>query len=348
LRERYRVNIDRLGVSSLSESSELPPGYLSSWYDEIMMDRWGLPVAVVLCAFVSALGFVNRRRVAQGAPWRTAIAIGSFVGGASFSLAGLPLSGLGIAVPIAVAVGLGLLYALVSLFASIAFEVLIKKTVPHKLTTLTSLFKRRAGKEAAGLSIIRGAAIGLALLGVDTFAIWLGTTYFHARLSPNHVGLIGGVINFVSWPAGLVIGIGAAQVAGIGLLVAFVDSVAARLQPRPWIGATAAAALLAASGIRLSMGTIQPWYWTLLVLFIDYFFLVLAFRRFDLLTLCVAIGVFALWWANYPLFVMQQPIGASGPWTVFILWGLCIAGALGLAFQSTLRHRYRRLAAAFD
>jgi hypothetical protein len=286
--------------------------------------------------------------VAQAAPWRTAIAIVSFVGGASFSLAGLQLSGVGIAVPIAVALGLGLLYALVSVFASIAFEVLVKKTALHQLATLTSLFKRRASREPAGLSIIRGTAIGLTLLGVDTCALWLGTTYFHARLSPNHVGLIGGVINFVSWPAGLVVGIVAAQVVGIGLLVAFVVSVAARLHARPWIGVIAAAAFLAASGIRMSMGTVQPWYWTLLVLFIDYFFLVLTFRRYDLLTLCVAIGTFALWWANYPLFVMQQPIGSSGPWTVFIMWGLCLAGAVTVAFQSVLRRSYRRLAAAFD
>jgi hypothetical protein len=96
------------------------------------------------------------------------------------------------------------------------------------------------------------------------------------------------------------------------------------------------------------MGTVQPWHWTLLVLFIDYLILVLTFRLFDLLTLCVAIGTFAFWWANYPLFVMQRPIGAAGPWTAFFLWGLCVAGATGLAFQSPLRRNYRRLAAAFD
>ena len=54
------------------------------------------------------------------------------------------------------------------------------------------------------------------------------------------------------------------------------------------------------------------------------------------------------WMLVYPLLVMQQPIGAVGPWTAFVVWGLCVAGAIGVAFQSKLRRSYHRLAAAFD
>jgi hypothetical protein len=50
----------------------------------------------------------------------------------------------------------------------------------------------------------------------------------------------------------------------------------------------------------------------------------------------------------YPLLVMQQPIGAVGPWTAFVVWGLLVAGAIGVAFQSKLRRSYHRLAGAFD
>jgi hypothetical protein len=348
LRERFSVSIDSLGASSLTVEPDLPAGYAAVWFNEVTMDRWGLPVAVVICVLVSAFGFFNRRRVVLAAPWRTALAVISFIGGAGFSFASFDMKVVGTAVSVAVALGLGLLYAVVSLLASIALEVLMRKADVHKLGTLSSVFKWRAGKEAAGLSVVRGVFIGLALLGADACAIWLGTTYFQARLSPVHVGLLGGIISGIAWPAALVFAIGAAQVAGIGLLVAFTDSIASRLPGRKSIGLISAAALLAASGIRLSMGAVQPWYWTLLVLFIDYLFLVLAFRRFDLLTLCVAVGTFALWWANYPLFVMQQPIGASAPWTVFILWGLGVAAASAAAFQSTFRRGYRRLAAAFD
>jgi hypothetical protein len=38
----------------------------------------------------------------------------------------------------------------------------------YRLLTLTSLFQRAQGKEAAGLAIVRGTFVGLALLGVDT------------------------------------------------------------------------------------------------------------------------------------------------------------------------------------
>jgi Protein kinase domain len=348
LRERYAVNVDSRGVSSLARNVELPPGYPSVWFDEVMMDRWGLPVAVILCLLASLFGWLSRRRVAQAAPWRTAFAVMSFAGGAGFTYASLPIGGLGAAVSVAVALGVGLLYAVVTYFASMAVEATMTSGGAYRLVTLTSLFQRAHGKEAAGLAIVRGTFVGLVLLGVDTVAIWLATSYAGARLSPIHVGLLGGNINAVASPGALIVAIGAVQVAGIGLLVAFTDSIAVRLPGPPAIGLVCVAAALAASGIRLSMGTVQPWHWTLIVLFVDYLILVATCRRFDLLTLCAAIGTFALWWSNYPLFVMQQPIGASGPWSVFIAWGLCLAGATTLAFQPALRRGYRRFAAAFD
>ena len=84
------------------------------------------------------------------------------------------------------------------------------------------------------------------------------------------------------------------------------------------------------------------------MLFVDYGLLLVAFRAFDLLTLSAAIGTFALWWANYPLLVMQRPIGAIGPWIAFVVWGLLVAVATAHVFQSSLRQGYRRLAARFE
>jgi hypothetical protein len=111
---------------------------------------------------------------------------------------------------------------------------------------------------------------------------------------------------------------------------------AARAPVRPWLSVTAVTTLLAASGIRLSMAAVQPVRFTVVALFVDFGLLVLAFRAFDLLTLCTAIGTFALWWANYPLLVMQQPIGAAGPWSVFVGWGVFVLVAAVLAFKSRL------------
>ena len=104
----------------------------------------------------------------------------------------------------------------------------------------------------------------------------------------------------------------------------------------------------AATGIRLSMAAVQPVRFTVLMLFLDYGLLLVAFRAFDLLTLSAAIGTFALWWANYPLLVMQRPIGAIGPWIAFVVWGLLVSVATAHVFQSSLRQGYRRLAARFE
>src|SRR5207248_4153510 len=135
----------------------------------------------------------------------------------------------GLGLVAATAVALGVLYAVVSYLGAIAVEVIARKNAASKLGTLTSLFSRGASKQASGLSFLRGAAIGLVLLAADTFAIWIGTMYFRARLSPVHIGLLGAVLSTVASPVGLVVAIVAAQAVGIGLLVAFADSIAARL-----------------------------------------------------------------------------------------------------------------------
>jgi len=115
-----------------------------------------------------------------------------------------------------------------------------------------------------------------------------------------------------------------------------------------WVSTIGAAVLLGASGIRVSMGTVEPWYLAALVLSLDYLLLLIVVRRFDLLALCTTIGTCALWWTNYPLLVMQQAIGATGAWIAFISWGVLVAGAATLAFESSLRRGYRRVAAAFE
>jgi hypothetical protein len=240
------------------------------------------------------------------------------------------------------------MFAVIAYFGSVTLELLLKKPDAYKLDTFAALVRRGGSKGTAGLSIVRGSAIGLMLLGVDTLAVWIGTTVLGGRLSMVHIGLLGGALNGAAWPVGVVLGIAVVQMVGLGLLVAFAYSVATRLSSRVWLAVIASAAALAATGIRSSMAAVEPWPLIAGVLFVDFLLLVVSFRRYDVLTVFFAIGTFAFWWANYPLFVMQRPIGAVGPSLAFVVWGLVVAAAIGLAFQATLRRGYRRLAAAFD
>jgi hypothetical protein len=172
--------------------------------------------------------------------------------------------------------------------------------------------------------------------------------YGSARLSLIHLGLIGGLISSAAWPVAVVVTVSVLQAVGVTLLVAFAHGAAARAPLRPWLLTTATAALLAATGIRVSMGAVQPMPYSMLVLFVDYAILLAIYGRYDLLTLAATIGTFALWWVNYPLFVMQRPIGAAQAWIAFTAWGLGVAAAAALAFQEELRSGYQRAAAAFN
>jgi hypothetical protein len=240
------------------------------------------------------------------------------------------------------------LLSIVSYLASIAIEVLSRGAARHELDTLVALFGRGRPRDASGVAILRGCAIGLLLLAGDTLMLWIATTIFSGRLSMLHVGLMGGIINGSAWPTAIVAGVTALHMVGLPLLVAFASAVVERLRLEPWLATIAAAALLAATGIRLSMATVQPVRFTLVTLFVDYALLVAAFRAFDLLTLSAAIGTFAFWWTNYPLLVMEQPTGAAGPWIAFGVWGLVVAAAAVVAFQSGIRRVYQRAAAAVD
>ena len=347
-RMRYTVDIDKAGVSALSSGPALPSGYSreSFPFGEVTMNEWGMPVAVVVGVFLCAFGFVNRRHVAPSTSWRSVLMAASFASGVGYALATFQFFGPGDAV--AVPLAIGVLLSVAVYLGTIAIEVLLKKTARHKLTTFTGLFDPPRRLEGSGLSILRGSLIGLVLLGADTLMLWIATTFFAGRLSMIHVGLMGGIINGSDWPVGIVVGVCVLQMVGFSLLVAFAEALAERVPHYSWFATSAAAALLAATGIRVSMAAVQPVRFIVLTLFVDYGLLLVAFRAFDLLTLCAAIGTFALWWANYPLLVMLRPTGAIGPCIAFVVWGLLVTVAAAVAFQSSLRRGYRRVAAAFD
>ena len=339
LQERYHVWVDARGVRWLQKYFGPPVPYQANNVD------WTVPVSFAMFLIIAALGFLHRRRIDINTRWRTVLGAVAFPVGVAYALFDWNWTRFVRILPSAV--GFGLLFSVAWLLGSVAVEFWIRKTHPAKLRSLVGLFGPQVMSEPSGLSILRGTFIGLALLGIDGLVIWLGTTYFGAYLSGTQIWGFGRALGSW-WPVTGFFPVVWMQSLGIGLLVAFVVSSAERLIARPWLRVIASTLLLAAGGVHISMGSVQPYQWMIAVLFIDYFFLVLAFRRFDLLTLFAAIFTFAFCWLNYPFVVIQWQMGPVWPLTAFALWGLFVAFAALVTFQSPLRHAYQRVTASIQ
>jgi len=151
----------------------------------------------------------------------------------------------------------------------------------------------------------------------------------------------------VDWPVPVLLSWVATEGIGIALIVAFVDGVGYRLIHARWLSVSAGAAFLAVSAVHVAMGAVQPFYWTIMLLFVDYAVLILTLRRFDLLTLMVAMVTFSFWWGNYSLYVMLQAATVQ-PAIAFALWGVLIVAAAAIAFKSALRATFRQMAAVVE
>jgi hypothetical protein len=56
----------------------------------------------------------------------------------------------------------------------------------------------------------------------------------------------------------------------------------------------------------------------------------------------------SLWWQNYRLHILRQPIGTTGEWIVFAGWAVMVAAVAAAAFRSPLRAASQRIAAPFE
>ncbi len=97
-----------------------------------------------------------------------------------------------------------------------------------------------------------------------------------------------------------------------------------------------------------SFGAVQPYHGKVLILLFDSLLLVWGFSCFDFLTLLAAVFTFVFCWQNYRLLVMFEPAGNLEQWLAFGVFGMFVAGAAAVAFKSSLKAVYRRLAAAFE
>jgi hypothetical protein len=299
------------------------------------------------------LGIYQRRQVELGARWRTVMTALYFVLGIWMS-GRMPWAGDSDSDPVVLiflTMILAVAMAFIWFFGSIALERAIRRADPARFVSFVRFFDRRIVSEPCGLALLRGAVLGLILLGVDTVLVSTGTTRLGMRLdSLTHVMCQAWPYLTTSWPGGHLVLDALAQTLAVGLIIAFLASVLAGLLRRTWAAVMSAGALAAVFAVHpfISLGAVQPYHWKLAVLLVGYLFLAWVFVRFDLLTLMAAVFLFAFWWWNYRLLVMFEPTGARDQWLAFVVWGLLVLAAAAIAFQVPLRSTYRRLAAAFD
>jgi len=344
LKRRYVIQLVGRDLASLEELYDRPADYVP--YDA----AWQLlPNLALYMLLMVPLGFTQRQLVHQGARWRTVIVALSFVLGGWWLWGASEFAGTGFSILVPALSGLA--FALLAFFMSVAFERSVRRQAPAKFLSFTRLFDRKAVSEPCGLAILRGTFLGLALLGADAFLVWAGTSYLRMRLD-SFARLMFPGWKFLSspWPSANVALYSLFTGVWITIVTAFLASLFARFVRRSWLAVLMAAAFGAVclATPLISTGGVQPYHWKVLLLLVDCLLLVWTFIRFDVLTLLWAALTFAFCLENYTLLVMFEPTGATEQWIAFAVFVLFVAAAAAIAFKSSLRAGYRRMAAAFE
>lgn len=336
LKERCTVTLVGTEIQTLAHFYDTPAGY--KWWRPPF--AWTVYSMIGILLLLLVLGLSEVRRVNPFAPWRVIVTGTSFLLGGWFIRMeeGAPLPGMA---------ALGLVFALASFFGSMTLERTFSKVAPARLASFLRLFDRRVASEPCGLALLRGALVGVTLLGVEGFLIWLLTPSLGIRADVYyHIENQASMLNRW-WPGGQILIYSLFQGLGTGFVISFLASIALRFTRRTWVVVLLTAALAAAGDIHWSLGRIQPNHWMVALLFIEYLILVWALLRYDILTLCAAVFTFTLCLENWSIASMLSPVGAPGEWLAFGIWGLLVALAALAAARSAVRRAYRRVAAAF-
>jgi protein kinase-like protein len=344
LQPRYAAVLVGRDIASLDRRPKLPADYVRRVYDSPL--TWKYETAPALILVVTILGFAQRSRVKMGARWRMSGVVLLFVLSALTAWAQLP--DVGFMMRWFLGSALALVVAVVGLFISIGIERSVRTLAPAKVSSLVKLLEHRAATEACGLAIVRGTLLGFALLGLDTAMVWLGTSRLGMWLHKDTVIGWGWALIGPSRHLDMISEALLETFVMAFVLVPFAIYVTTRLVPRLSLAALLAAALCAATDLNFELVAVQPHYLKLAFLFPVYLALACVFIRFDLLTLLCTIFTYSLWWQNYRLLILREPIGTTGEWIVFAAWGAIVAAFAAAAFRSPLRTAYQRIAAPFE
>ncbi len=343
---RYRVRLVGRGIAFLNRTYDLPAGYVA----RDIVASWQVLTALALLLVLLIVGFSQRHLVDLRARWRIAVAASTSVAATWFGWQ-LVFVDLPISIKIFLSV-VGLALGLLAFFGLITVERSVRRMAPAKLVSLVRFFTPAVASEPCGLAILRGTFLGLALLGAETFLVWLVTG--HSSRSAGWLDSSAHIILPARWflksPFASAHVLNAMmQAAAVATFIAFFTSVAARLMRRPWLALVAGVVLgVLPFGAFITMGAVQPYHWKALLLLFDFLALASTFTRFDVLTLAWAAFTFAFCWENYHLLVMLAPAGVLEPGIAFAVFGLFVAAAAAVAFKSSLRAGYQRLVAAFE
>ncbi len=342
LTPRFTLGVSQNRIEFGSRFLATPPGYTLP--SRPSMESWYAPVSIVIWLLLSAIAFATRRRAQGSEPWHFwlagPIAMAGVLIGFNY------LGGSQMANRMAVASAIGLSITTTWLLLCGLIERVIARWDARKLTSLRLLCSRMALTTPVGLSVVRGALVGVALLGVDAAAVWAATRFFGATLDLDvHVW-------FVSM--GLRLGALVALVAALvqGIWIGSFTAVAVALV-RQWTKAkpiypVAAAAALALTGAHFSMGALGEPQFVIAVLFLDFAVLAFTFQRFDLLTVFAAVFTFSIWAGMAPLLTILQQVSTSGPRLILGLWFVAVIAAALIAAQGPLKMIYRRAAVDLD
>jgi hypothetical protein len=340
---RYLVVLEGGETSVLSNTYQFPSALSLPW---LAMETWYTPVSLAVVLLLVAIGVRRRDRIELTARWRIALAIAGFM--ATFAEAwGYVAVGLEPGSRWAVALGIGFTAAVLWLLMSAAAEDRVRRIDPVRMATMTMLFGRGVLTPACGLALLRGTVIGLALLGLDAALVWLVTTHLGGYPDPDmSVWFLGLGLEYRSMVvalAGAVI-----QMLWLGSFVSFATSQVMLHARRWWTVVAIPALVLTLIGGHFSMAAVQPYYWTVSVLLVNYVVLVATFRRYDLLTLFTAIFTFSFVWGAYMMYLALEPSGASAPALTLILWMFAVVFAAGIAFRYRIVAAFRSITAALD
>src|SRR5262249_35645347 len=131
------------------------------------------------------VGFFQRQRVDLRSRWRIiVVAFFGFMWGWLIWLTMMAplIPSVGSSTALITTVLLGLAYGFLTFFALIPIEQAIRSTAPAKFSTFLHLLDRKVVSESCGLAVLRGTLIGLGLLGIDTFLVWLATARLGSSL----------------------------------------------------------------------------------------------------------------------------------------------------------------------